>query len=211
MKRIILVLIIVILVLIAGYKVYSKHLVVEYQKYCVDNCETTRVTRKELDRIKQSRSELAVSNIYDYQNEAEGIADSLSYDNLSNDEQQALDNIKLSEEYSESVDYSVDDLIELESDYKKADEEVKKVYHDYYERINKETIDEYIKQINDDKKQLEHATLSEDEQKQYDDLNEQLLDSNYDDSVDYNMDQLDGYIKEYRMLAKQYNYLAKYN
>lgn len=211
MKRTVLILIIVIAVIFISYQVYNNYLTREFKKYCIDNCDVNHVSKNDLENVKSSRKEIAVTNIQKYQDDIESINNNLVTADLTSDEQAKLNNTKLEEEYNQSIDYSIDELLQLETEYKQVDDSVQQVFNDYNERLSKESINEYLKQIEINKQDLENASLSSTEQEQYADLNEQLSSINYDKSKDYNMEQLDSYIKMYRNLAKQYNYLAKYN
>lgn len=211
MKRMIIILMIVILVMIAGFKIYSIHLTNEFRKYCIEECEVNHVSKAELDNVKQTRSELATTNIIDYQDHITNTKQRLSRYDLSDEQSDKLESANVTTEYNTDLEYTTDELIELEADYKKVSDMVYEVDLEYSKSTYQEKIAGYLDDINQDKEKLNKASLSSSDKQQLDNLNKELSDLGYDESISYDLDQLNAYAKEYRELAKQYNYLATNN
>lgn len=207
----IIILMIVILVMIAGLKIYSVHLANEFQKYCIEDCEVNHVSKAELDNVKQSRSELATSNIIDYQNHITNTKQRLSRYDLNDEQLEKLENANVTIEYNSDLNYTTDELIELEADYKKVSDTVEEVDLEFSKSTYQEKIAGYLDDINQDQEELNKASLSSGDKQQFDNLNKELSDLDYDESVNYDLDELNAYAKEYKQLAKQYNYLATNN
>lgn len=210
MKRMILILMITILVIIAGYKIYSVHIAQEYQKYCTLDCEATHVSKSELDNIKATRLELAITNITEYQDNISSTKQRLSNYDLNDEQQSNLDKANVSSEYNPNLTYSVDELIELEKEYKKASDEVDQIEFDYSKSTYQNEISEYKDEINQDIDSLEQFDLSADDKQVYDELKDELNTIDYDGTASYDLDQLNSYAKEYKGLAKKFHYLATY-
>lgn len=211
MKRMIIILMIVILVMIAGFKIYSVHLANEFQKYCIEDCEVKHVSKAELNNVKQSRSELATSNIIDYQDHITNTKQRLSRYDLSDEQSEKLESANVTTEYNSDLDYTTDELIKLEADYKKVSDIVDEVDLEFGKSTYQEKIAGYLDDIDQDKEKLNKASLSSGNKQQLDNLNKELSNLDYDESVSYDLDELNAYAKEYRELAKQYNYLATNN
>lgn len=208
MKRMIIILMITILVMIAGYKVYSVHLVQEFQKYCIDDCEVTHVSKAELDNVKQSRNELAITNIINYQDHISSTKQRLSNYELDDELLDRLGKAKVTSEYNSDLDYSIDELIELEEEYKQVSDELDQIEFEFNQSTYQTEIAGYQKEIKRYKEKLEQTSLSDDEQEQYETLNSELNSIDYDQALSYDLDELHAYAKEYKGLANQYNYLV---
>lgn len=208
MKRMTIILMITILVMIAGYKVYSVHLVQEFQKYCTQDCDVTHVSRSELDNIKKSRSELAITNIINYQDHISSTKQRLSNYDLDDELLDRLEKAKVTSEYNSDLDYSIDELIDLEEEYKQVSDELDQIEFEFNQSTYRTEIAEYQKEIKQDKETLEQTRLSADDLEQYKTLNDELNSIDYDEALSYDLDELNTYAKEYKGLAKQYNYLA---
>lgn len=211
MKRMIIILMIVMLVMIAGFKIYSVHLTNEFQKYCIEDCEVNHVSKAELNNVKQSRSELATSNIIDYQDHITNTKQRLSRYDLSDEQSEKLEGANVTTEYNSDLDYTTDELIKLEADYKKVSDNVDEVDLEFSKSTYQEKIAGYQDDINQDKEELNKTSLSSGDKQQLDNLNKELSDLDYDESVNYDLDELNAFAKEYKQLAKQYNYLATNN
>lgn len=211
MKRIILILTITVLVIVGAYKLYSFHLVMEFKQYCIEDCEVTHVSKSELDSVKQSRSEIATTNILDYKEHISDTEQRLSNYDLNDKLSSKLDSTKVSTEYNSDLDYSVDELIDLEANYKHVSDELDQIELEFNQSTYRTQIAGYQDIIKQDKERLELADLSSEEQQQVDNLDNQLKEVDYDRATGYDLDQLNTYAKEYKELAKQYDYLAKYN
>lgn len=208
MKRMIIILMITILVLIAGYKVYSVHLAIEFKKYCVEDCEVNHVSRSELDNVKQSRSELAITNITNYQDHISSTKQRLSNYDLDDELLDRLEKANVTTEYNSDLNYTVDELMKLETNYKRVSNELDQIEFEFNQSIYQTQIACYLDVIKHDKARLEIADLSDDEQKQYEELNEELNSIDYNRATSYDLDELNAYAKQFKNLAKQYDYLA---
>lgn len=202
MKRIYIVAVVLILIIsFIGTNIYKQH---EYYKYCSD-CEAKHVTFNQLEEIKSERSLNAESNILEYRDHIANQTTKLSYRDLNEAETNRLDTAKVKKVYDEDKVYSVDELISLEDNYKKINDELDDLEHDNSERTYKLEISGYLEEIKQNQNILETKELTVLENKELKVLNEELDDINYDEKTDYSIGTLGDIKREIKALNNKYN------
>lgn len=203
--------IILVIMLIVGIqiKASANQRLEEYQKYCNENCELTKVSKQELSDTIEARESEAVSSI---EEDATIIKETKSYldsKELSDSEVKVYEAIAIGSEYDSEATYTTDELISLESDYNGVASQLKDLKTSYQMRVNKKSIKSYNESINESKDYLASVNLSTSEKKKYDSYNEDYKVIEYDAETDYTAKELESFKQSYKELDTNYSKLVK--
>lgn len=199
--------IVLIIVGIVGVQVkaHAKENLEAYQKYCTSECTLTKVSNEQLDEIVKLREEEAKTNISKSNKSIEDLTKYLNDHDLSDEEQKSLDAIKLKEVYSNKSDYTVDQLIEMESNYKSVAKELSNLKESYRTRYLTSKIVTDNKAIKKSKESLKEYDLDENETKTKTAIDKKLT---YDsEKNDYTVDELLDLNKVYKQAKEDYETL----
>ncbi|MFV0499642.1 MAG: hypothetical protein ACK5NF_06400 [Bacilli bacterium] len=181
----------------------------EYNKYCNESCELTKVSKQELADTIETRESEAVSNI---EEDTTTITETKSYleeKELSDSEAKTYEAIAIGSEYDGEASYTTDELINLERDYNAVVKQLKDLKTNYQVRINKKSIKSYKENIGESKEYLKSADLSTSEKKKYDGYNEDYKAIKYDTEKDYTVKELGAFKESYKELDTNYSKLVK--
>lgn len=201
-----LVAIIVVVVLVVGVQVKASanERLEAYQKYCQTDCELTKVTREELDQTINTRKEAAVASI---EKSSKSISDTTKYlteHDLNDEETKTFESLKPSTEYSKEKEYTVDELIEMETDYNEVAKKLTDLKTSYRTRYLTSQIETNEKAINKTKTSLKDYDLTDDETKSKKSLDKKLT---YDSEKEYTVDELSEFNKTYKSIKSDYSTL----
>lgn len=180
---------------------HFKHNLEEYNKYCLENCELTKVSNEELDIVLKNRYSKAIENIEEDKKTINAITKYLNEHKLNDKEKEILTTQKITKNYDSKKKYNIDELINIETDYAeitKSLENLKKSYQIRYltSQIlkNKKNIDEVIKK-------LESENLTKEEIKVKNLLDKKLT---FDEKKSYTVSELSDMNQTYNDIKKGY-------
>lgn len=199
------VIVLIIVGIVGGQvKAHAKENLEAYQKYCTSECSLTKVSNDQLDETIKLREEETKTNISKSKKSIESLTKYLNDHDLNDEEQKSLDAIKLKEEYSEDSDYTVDQLIEMESNYKSVAKELSNLKESYRTRYLTSKIVSNNKAIKKSKESLKEYDLDETETKTKKAIDKKLT---YDTEKKYTVDELSDLNKVYKQAKEDYETL----
>lgn len=201
-----LVAVVVMFVLIVGVQVKASanERLDAYQKYCQEDCELTKVTSEDLEQTIDTRKESAVVSI---EKSAKSISETTKYLNeqkLNDEETKSLDSLKPGTNYSEDEDYTVDQLIDMETNYGEVSKKLTDLKTSYRTRYLTIQIESNQKAINKTKTSLKDYDLTDEETKTKKSLDKKLT---YDSEKEYTVDELSKLNKTYKSVKSDYSTL----
>ncbi|WOO88715.1 hypothetical protein R2F61_07465 [Mollicutes bacterium LVI A0078] len=201
-----LVAVVVMFVLVVGVQVKASanERLTEYQKYCQNDCELTKVTREELDQTISTRKETAVASIEKSSKSISEVTKYLTEHELNDEESKTLDSLKPSAEYSKDEEYTVDELIEMETDYSEISKKLSDLKTSYRTRYLTTQIETNEKAINKTKTSLKDYDLTDEETKSKKSLDKKLT---YDSEKEYTVAELSEFNKTYKSVKSDYSTL----
>lgn len=205
-KRRIVIFIAIVLFVISLIGEYYSSNHTKYEMYCQDECNDKFVTGKELDRTESDRKLSAEETIADDLDEIKSIKNFLSDKDLTAELQMRYDNAVEYQVYDDSADYSVAELIDLESEYNDTLEELQSIKHEFYKGIRITKIEDIDDEINTYKSKLTIPGNTLSVTQELSELNadyDELVAKGYSD----NLDDLKELEQEYRDLEQKYESL----
>lgn len=207
-KKFIISLTVIVLIIVgivgAQVKAHAKENLEAYQKYCTSECTLTKVSNDQLDETIELREEEAKININKSKKSIEDLTKYLNEHDLNDEEQKSFDAIKLKEVYSEKSDYTVDQLIEMESNYKSVAKELSNLKDSYRTRYLTSKIVANNKAIKKSKESLKEYDLDETETKTKKAIDKKLT---YDTEKKYTVEELSDLNKVYKQAKDDYETL----
>lgn len=207
-RKFIISLVVIILVVVGlvglQVKAHAKENLETYQKYCTSDCTLTKVSNEQLNETIELREEEAKTNINKSNKSIENLTKYLNDHDLNDEEQKSLDAIKLNEVYTEKSDYTVDQLIELETNYKSVSKELSNLKETYRTRYLTSKIVANNKAIKKSKESLKDYDLDTTESKTKKTIDKKLT---YDSEKHYSVNELSELNKVYKQAKEDYETL----
>lgn len=201
---IIIIVVIVIALLVFKFQIHAKQNLEDYNKYCIEDCNDSKVTNKELKAVITKREEVAIANI---KKNIKSIDDTTAYlkkKKLTTEESKKLENIKVDSKYDSSKDYNIDELIVMETNYKTMSKQIEELKTEVRIRTLTKSIVANNKKISSIKKDIKSYELTSKESSKLKKLNEQLT---YDEKNEYTVKELTTINQTYADLVESYNTL----
>ncbi|WOO88671.1 hypothetical protein R2F61_07010 [Mollicutes bacterium LVI A0078] len=207
-KKFIISLVAIILVVVAivavQVKAAANERLAEYQKYCQEDCESTKVSSDELDQTIEERKATAIASIEESSKSISETTEYLTEHELNDEESKTLESLKPSTEYSKDEEYTVDELIEMETNYSKVSKKLSDLKTTYRTRYLTTQIETNEKAINKTKTSLKDYDLTDEETKSKKSLDKKL---NYDSEKEYTVAELSELNKTYKSVKSDYSTL----
>lgn len=198
------ILIAVIIFGVIGIRVHAKANLEAYQTYCTKNCTLTKVSNEQLDKTISDREAEAKASIEKSIEQIKNTKEYLSKQKLNETEQNTLSGIKLDEEYKSDNEYTVDQLITLETNYKDTVKKLNDVKDTYRSRDFTSKIVSNNKAINKTKSSLKKYDLNAAESKTQKAIDDKLT---YDSAKIYSVKELENLNKIYTQAKSDYETL----
>lgn len=169
----------------------------QYHKYCEGECPQKIVTNKVLNQVIEDRSKEEVKQIQKDKNAIDRATVKLDNANLNEEEEAEYQSYKIDSEYDSTIDYDVDQLIELAEVYNTALDNYSTLIDNHEVRILKDKIDEKQKAIAELQSTINNLSLSSQEQADYKQSLDYYNQIDYDKSKNYSLSELNVYLSEY--------------
>lgn len=198
--------IVLMLVLVVGVQVKASanERIEEYQKYCQNDCELTKVSNEQLEQTIDTRKVSAIASIEESSKSINKTTKYLNEQKINDEESKTLDSLKPETKYSEDKEYTVDQLIEMESNYKEVSKKLSNLKTEYRTRYLTPQIKSNQKAINKTKTSLKDYDLTSEETKTKKSLDKKLT---FDSKKEYTVDELDELNKTYKAVKGDYSTL----
>ncbi|WOO91326.1 hypothetical protein R2F61_01885 [Mollicutes bacterium LVI A0078] len=207
-KKFIISLVAIILVVVAivavQVKAAANERLAEYQKYCQEDCESTKVSSDELDQTIEERKATAIASIEKLSKSISETTKYLTEQKLNDDESKTLESLKPETEYSKDEEYTVDELIEMETNYSEVSKKLTDLKTEYRTRYLTAQIETNEKAINKTKTSLKDYDLTDEETKSKKSLDKKLT---YDIEKEYTVAELSEFNKTYKSVKSDYGTL----
>lgn len=200
---------ILIVIITFGLLIYNQiqaQRIEEYQKYCQNDCELDKVSKMQLEETINNRQKTAIDNIIKYQTNIEEVTKYLTEQKLNDEEKKKLESLVLVKEYEVEVEYTVDELIELESSYSELSQQMTDLKTNFRTRYLTAKINSNSKSISATKKSLKNFELTDAESKTQNDLDKKLK---FKKDTVYRVEQLSDFNIIYKTVKKDYTDLLK--
>lgn len=198
--------IILVFVLFVGVQVKASanERLVEYQKYCQEDCGLAKVSTEQLDQTIKERKATAVASIEKSSKSINETTEYLSGKTLNDEETKSLESLKPETKYSKDEEYSVDQLIEMETNYSEVSKKLSNLKTSYRTRYLTSQIKSNQKAINKTKTSLKDYDLTNEESKTEKSLNKKLT---FDSEKEYTVGELSKLNKTYKSVKSEYSTL----
>ncbi|WOO89483.1 hypothetical protein R2F61_07235 [Mollicutes bacterium LVI A0078] len=198
------IILVILLTVAAQVKASGNERLEQYEKYCQENCELTKVTREELEQTIDTRKGTAIASIEKSSKSISDITKYLTEHELNDEESKMLGSLKPVTIYSKDEEYTVDELIEMETNYSEVSKKLSNLKTEYRTRYLTTQIETNEKAINKTKTSLKDYDLTDEENKSKKSLDKKLT---YDSEKVYTVAELSELNKTYKSVKSDYSTL----